>query len=148
MTPKRISAIEFRGLAAGKPAAKPSKYRNRKVTIDGIVFHSVREGNRYGVLKLLERAGRIRALKLQPSYDLIVNGLLVCRYLADFEYEERHDPKEREIKPARPVETVEINIPVEGWRLVTEDAKGARTKDYIIKAKLFRALFGREVRET
>lgn len=120
--PARISAVEFRGLAA-REVAKPSKYRNRKVTIDGIVFHSVREGRRYSSLKLAERAGAITSLRLQPSYDLTVNGRLVCRYVADFEY-------------------------LEGGVLITEDAKGARTKDYVIKAKLFAALYGREVRET
>jgi hypothetical protein len=145
--PERISAVQFRGLAA-REVAKPSKYRNRKVTIDGITFHSAHEGQCYSRLKLREKAGEIRALRLQPSYDLIVNGELVCKYVADFEYEERTGPDHERVTFRRGNEPVELTIRAEGWRLVTEDAKGARTKDYVIKAKLFRALYGREVRET
>ena len=145
--PERISAVQFRGLAA-REVAKPSKYRNRKVTIDGITFHSAHEGRCYSRLKLREKAGEVRALRLQPSYDLIVNGVLVCRYVADFEYEERFVPHRERIKGVRASGPDEVNVPVASWRLVTEDAKGARTKDYVIKAKLFAVLYGREVRET
>ena len=124
--PERMSAVQFRGLAA-REVAKPSKFGNRRVEVDGITFHSAHEGRCYSRLKLRERAGEIRGLRLQPRYDLIVNGRKVTRYVADFEYEERT---------------------AEGWLLVTEDAKGAKTKDYVIKRELFGALMGREVRET
>lgn len=33
-----------------------SKYNNKKITIDGIKFDSIKEGNKYKELKLLERA--------------------------------------------------------------------------------------------
>lgn len=33
-----------------------SKYNNKKIIIDGIQFDSIKEGNRYKELKLLERA--------------------------------------------------------------------------------------------
>jgi len=46
----------------------PSKYRHRKVDVDGPVFDSQREAAYYGVLKLREQAGEIRDLKLQPTY--------------------------------------------------------------------------------
>ena len=48
-----------------------SKYRNRKTTIDGIAFDSKAEARRYAELKLLERAGEIKDLELQPKYRLL-----------------------------------------------------------------------------
>jgi hypothetical protein len=96
------------------------KYRNIPTEIDGIKFASKREAVRYSQLKLLELAGEIRELKLQPRYPIAINGLHVCTYVADFDY-------------------------LDGARLITEDAKGVKTKDFIIKAKLFHALYGREV---
>jgi hypothetical protein len=104
--------------------ARPTyrKYRNVPTEIDGIKFASKREAKRYCELKLLEKAGEIKDLRLQPRYPLTVNGLHVCTYVADFEYSWTALPS-----------------------TVTEDAKGVRTRDFINKAKLFHALYGREI---
>ena len=64
----------------------PSKYRNVPVTIDNIRFHSSGEGKRYLALRLLERAGEIYNLELQPKYPLIVNGIKCGSYIGDFRY--------------------------------------------------------------
>ena len=48
-----------------------NKYRNRRVTVDGISFDSVREAQRYRELKLLERSGKISGLELQKKFVLI-----------------------------------------------------------------------------
>jgi len=92
-----------------------SKYRNRKVTIDGIVFDSEKEGQRYQELKLLQRAGKIRDLRLQVEFELIPKqaGERACKYKADFVY----------------------HLASTG-EMVVEDVKGKRTRDYIIKRKL------------
>lgn len=100
-----------------------SKYGNKKTEIDGITFASRREANRYAELKLLERAGEIQGLSLQPVYDLIVNDMKICRYVADFRY-------------------------FENKQIIVEDSKGFKTRDYRIKKKLMKAVFGIEVRET
>lgn len=55
-------------------------------TVDGIVFDSKREATRYGELKLLERAGGIRDLMLQPSWTIEIGGKKLCRFTADFSY--------------------------------------------------------------
>ena len=47
------------------------KYRNKKVEVDGILFDSKKEANRYMELKLLEKAGEITDLKRQVRYELI-----------------------------------------------------------------------------
>jgi hypothetical protein len=96
------------------------KYRNTPTEVDGIKFASKREATRYGHLKLLEKAGAIQGLRLQPRYPMTVGGLHVCTYVGDFEF-------------------------TENGRLVTEDSKGVKTAEFIIKAKLFHALYGREV---
>ena len=98
------------------------KYRNVPQVVDGIRFASKREAHRYCELKMLERAGEIKDLKLQPRYPFVVGALHVCTYVGDFEYRDMNT----------------------GW-IVTEDSKGVKTKDFIIKAKLFHALYGREI---
>ena len=68
------------------------KYHNKKTFIDGIKFDSKLEAERYEQLKILERAGVIRDLELQPEYELIPsfkkNGKTWRKtvYKADFRY--------------------------------------------------------------
>ena len=64
-----------------------SKYKNGKTVIDGIKFDSAAEGARYQILRAKEKAGLIKNLELQVNYPLIVNGLKICDYRADFVYE-------------------------------------------------------------
>lgn len=68
------------------------KYHNTKIQVDGIMFDSKLEAKRYGQLKIMENAGVIRDLELQPEYELIPsfkkNGKTWRRtvYRADFKY--------------------------------------------------------------
>jgi hypothetical protein len=100
------------------------KYRNRPCVVDGIRFDSIAEAKRFNELKLFVAAGEISNLELQPKFPLVVNGGLVCVYIADFSYSER------------------------GYRVV-EDVKSpvTRTAQYRIKVKLLKALTGIVVRE-
>lgn len=100
-----------------------SKYGARRTTVDGITFASAAEARRYGQLILRQRAGDISELELQPPFPLIVNGVKVGVYKADFAYIEDGAP-------------------------VVEDVKGVRTAVYILKAKLVKALYGITIRET
>lgn len=95
-------------------ADKPNKYRNKRCVIDGIKFDSQKEGARYGILRLMERKGEITQLQLQVTYNLVVNGILVCKYRCDFEY-------------------------VRDGVKITEDVKGKLTREYIIKRNLMKA---------
>lgn len=106
---------------------KPLKYRNQPVTIDGRRFPSQKEGKRYVALRLMERAGEVVDLELQPRFPLAVNGLHVCEYRADFRY--------REVKTGN---------------VIVEDVKSAATKAdrlYQFKTRLLYALTGIAVRE-
>lgn len=113
-----------------------SKYHAKKTEVDGIVFDSKKEAQRYNQLKVMEKFGLICNLKRQCKYELIpaqyIDGKCVERavtYVADFEYEVLKDPK----------------IPT-GTHIV-EDVKGMRTKDYIIKRKLMLHLQGIRITE-
>lgn len=48
-----------------------AKYKNKKITVDGIEFDSKKEAKRYMELKALEQAGAITDLRLQVKYTLI-----------------------------------------------------------------------------
>lgn len=65
---------------------RAAKYGNRKTVVDGITFASAKEARRAGELKLMQRAGEITDLELQPRFKLEVNGQLVTTYTADFRY--------------------------------------------------------------
>ena len=103
-----------------------NKYRNRKTEIDGIVFDSKREAQRYAELQLLQRAGKIRDLSMQVEFELIPkqDGERACKYKADFVYHMADTGK-----------------------MVVEDVKGKRTREYIIKRKLMLYRYGIRVRE-
>lgn len=107
-------------------AAKPrreSKYNARRVTIQGHTFHSKKEARRFLELQELEKQGVIADLKLQVRYKLVVNGVHICDYIPDFEYTEQ-------------------------GKTVTEDVKGRRTREYILKRKLMKAVHNITIRET
>jgi len=100
-----------------------SKYRVAPVaerTIDGHIFASKREMHRYLELKLLQRAGKIKDLKLQPKFILLpaFKEHKAITYRPDFIY---HD--------------------VEANKLIVEEVKGFATREYKIKAHLFEHLY-------
>jgi len=113
---------------------KPSKYRNVKTTVDGHTFDSRKEADRYAELKMLEKAGEICDLELQPRFTIcpaVRAGGVTLRsrsYVADFTY-------------------------WEGDRHVVEDVKSAITAKnpvYTLKKQLFLSKYGDiyEFRET
>lgn len=108
-----------------------SKYNNKKIEVDGIIFDSRREANRYKALKLLEQSGEISNIERQKRFELIpkqtdASGKTVraCSYVADFVYTNK-----------------------EG-RQIVEDVKGMRTDVYKIKKKLMLYVHGVTVIES
>lgn len=118
-----------------------NKYHSKKIVKDGITFDSKKEYKRYCELALLERTGQITNLQRQVKYVLIpaqrepdqigkrggkIKGDLIereCSYKADFVY---------------------VNAAGE---TVVEDAKGMRTKEYIIKRKLMLFIHNIKIKE-
>lgn len=123
-------------------ALKPAEYRalNRRghkfqaksCIVDGIRFPSKLQAQRYGELKLLARAGKIRDLWLEVRIPIVVNGMKVCVYVADFRYEELLVSKRGEMPT---------------YRVVVEDAKGVKTAVYQLKKRLMKAVHGITIRE-
>jgi hypothetical protein len=99
------------------------KYHNKKTVIDGITFDSKKEAQYYAELKLLQRAGEITAFERQVRYELqpgfTYQGQKVrpIHYIADFVVTYNNGQQE------------------------VVDCKGMRTKDYILKSKMFRFKF-------
>lgn len=100
-----------------------SKYHARRTEMDGIMFDSAAEARRYGELRLMERAGLVTGLELQPCYPITVNGTRVGLYRADFRYQDSNGQQ------------------------VIEDVKGVRTPVYRLKKKLVEALYDIEITE-
>ena len=100
-----------------------SKYGNRKTVYDGHVFDSYAESKRYKDLRLLEYAGVISNLELQPVYELIPahqrdgRKVRAMKYVADFRYID------------------------EDGRVVIEDVKGVETEVFKFKRKLLEYLY-------
>lgn len=111
-------------------AKKPSKYRSKKVEYGGEKFDSKRELQRWLELRLMLRAGQISDLRRQVPFELI--------------------PKQKDPdgKAVRAVSYVADFVYTQNGRQVVEDAKGARTRDYIIKRKLMLSVHGIWVRES
>ena len=97
-----------------------NKFGARKCVVDGIEFDSAREAKRYRELALLLAVGEISDLNRQVKFDLLPaqhdsRGKVVERgvsYVADFTYFDKKGE----------------------W--IVEDAKGMRTRDYVLKRKM------------
>lgn len=119
------------------------KYRNRKTTVDGIVFDSMHEAHRYRELSLLQRAGEITELEMQKEFELIP---------AQYEIFARYGKKGQRITDGKrciekPVKYKADFVYKENGEEIVEDAKGVKTKDYIIKRKLMLYVHGIKIKE-
>lgn len=118
------------------------KYKNKKVTFDGLEFDSKKEMYRYIRLKSMQEEGLISDLRMQVPYEIIpavyeeekvqlktkVKTVTKCvqraaYYLADFVYKDK-----------------------DGNEIVL-DTKGFRTKEYLLKKKMMRAFLGITITE-
>src|SRR3990167_4438640 len=111
-----------------------SKYRAVPTVVDNIRFASKAEARRYGELKLLERAGKICDLALQPRFELCVSDpegeeIKIGTYVADFYY--------------LTLDKFGDNFSIE----VVEDVKGFRTDLYKWKKKHFETQYGIKITE-
>ena len=126
-----------------------SKYGARKVRYNGIIFDSQKEARRYAELRLLERAGKIRNLEMQKSFELIPAQY---KTVATGEVYQRGDkkgqPKLKSVCVENAVTYIAdfAYIDEKGYSVV-EDTKGFKTKDYIIKRKLMLYVHGIRIKE-
>jgi len=102
------------------PKTEKSKYNARKAVVDGITFHSQKEARQYSELKLLQRAGEIRDIKLQPQFTLQPGF---------------RDADGEWVKPIKYI--ADFLVTYSDGRQEVLDSKGFRTKEYAIKRKMF-----------
>lgn len=107
------------------PFFSKNKFRAIKTEIDGIVFDSKKESKTYLELKILEKAKLIKNIQLQVPYLIEINGMKICKYVADFVY-----------------------IDCKTGKTVVHDAKGMKTPVYNIKKKLMKAVLGIDILES
>lgn len=122
---KGMVDVATEAVATELSTTSPSKYRNRKVTVDGFTFDSRKEANRWLDLCAELKAKRISKLSRQIGFPIVVNGRAICEYVADFVF-------------------------IRDGLKVVEDVKSAHTRKlpvYRIKKKLFEAIYGFEVTE-
>ena len=110
-----------------------NKYGAKPHRVDGILFASIAEARRYCELKILEKAGQIEDLELQPVFVLIApqpfGGMpslgiqypesTIGKYIGDFKYFDKCQQ-----------------------RCVVEDVKGFKTPLYRWKKKHVEAQYG------
>jgi uncharacterized protein YfcZ (UPF0381/DUF406 family) len=91
-----------------------NKFNAIKQKYNGEVFDSKKELNRYMELELLLRAREITDLEIHPKFDLMVNGVKIGRYTADFRYT------------------------IKAEEVIVEDvkSKATKTRDYMLRKKI------------
>jgi hypothetical protein len=99
---------------------KHNKYHNKKCEYKGLKFDSLLERDRWIYLEDCQKDGIIHSLDRQIKIPLIVQGILICHYVADFQY----------------------NI---AEHKIIEDCKGILTDVFRIKSKLFKAIYGYDI---
>lgn len=106
------------------PSAKGRKYGNTPTEVNGILFASNGEAERWKELRLMEWGGRIEKLRRQVPFALTIGAVHIGNFVADFAYERV-------------------------GKLVVEDHKSPATKTplYEWKKKHLRAQYGIEVEE-
>lgn len=118
-----------------------SKYRAKKVVVDGITFDSKKEGMYYLKLKEMEKKGEISNLRLQVPYEL-----LPALYHDEVVHLKTKDKVVRKLVQ-RAVHYVADFVYEKDGKDIVVDTKGMRLSDYKLKKKMMRAILGIEIIE-
>lgn len=118
----RVRTGKARNVISQPVQSRPSKYRNKKVTVDGLTFDSQGEARRWWYHCRRQTQGEISQLRHHFPIPIIINEIEVCFYEADFDY-------------------------MEGGTWVVEDFKGKKTDIYTLKKKLLAIVYGIAVKE-
>jgi hypothetical protein len=115
----REQALRQLGIAGGtkEKEKRRSKYGAKRILYDGLYFDSKREARRYAYHKLRMGAGEIKCFHRQVIFDLPGNVKYICDFLVRTNDDE--------------------------W--IYEDSKGVRTKEFRIKQRQVKAIYGVEI---
>lgn len=126
-----------------------SKYKAKRTEVDGIVFASKKEAQRYSVLKVLDKTGIISNLQMQVPYLLIPEQREPEEWVP---YKKPVKGKAGRWKPGKTIERPCVYVAdfvyIQDGQTVVEDVKGRRTKEYLIKRKLMLKEHGIRIKET
>ena len=114
MTTEQFKAIK-------KP--KKSKYKSVKCEHLGVKLDSLKEKRQYIKYLHQQSIGEILSIKLQPRFDIIINGKFCGFYKADFE----------------------IELPDKSIQII--DVKGMKTIVYKLKKKIIEAMYNIKIIE-
>lgn len=126
----RLTEEQYKAFLGKSIDYKQAKYKNKKVSCNGIKFDSKKERNYYLKLITMQDLGLIRDLELQKEYVLqdkfVLNGKTRRKitYKADFSYVSTEDDK-----------------------LHVVDVKGFKTDVYKLKKKMFEYRYQTELEE-
>jgi len=108
---------------------RKNKYHAMRTIVGGVMFHSKKEALRWCDLKNMERAGEIIDLRRQVPFKLLAwspdGPVQIGTYKADFTYRDARTNEE-----------------------IVEDSKGVRTQHYKRTAKILKANYGINIKET
>lgn len=111
-----MKAAEYRAMIA-KP--KGSKYKNKRLNVDGFTYDSKAEAHYGELLRIREKAGEVSNIERQKPFQLIaVNGESIGSYKADFVFWDKLVNRQRVV-----------------------DVKGIRTPVFSLKKKLVEAAY-------
>lgn len=109
-----VTIQQYRKFLQGK-----NKYGAIKTEYNGVMYDSKAEAHRAAELDLLARTGVIENIERQVKFPIIINGVKVFTYLADFTYQYKRT----------------------GVKVI-EDVKGVRTAMFNLKKKCVEAQYG------
>ena len=117
-------------LICQKPVEAISKFNNvpRRCAL-GKLHQSTLEAAHCDKVHLMQKAGLVHDVEAHPQhrFALVVNGVDITTYVADFVWHENPDGR--------------------GDRIVVADSKGRPTSEYLLKRRLMKACLGIEILE-
>lgn len=124
----------------------PTKYGNKKTVAHGIQFDSKHEADVYMELRIMQEQGLIHDLKLQEKYVLIP-----AQYETSNEVYKKGahkgEPKKGKLIEKEVSYLADFDYYTKEGDHVVADAKGFRTKEYILKRKMMLYIHGIRIME-
>jgi hypothetical protein len=117
------------GPGGSRLSTKPSKYHAQKVVVDGIPFDSKAEAAFYQHLRLLERAGEVVGIELQPAFTLQETLRKFSRQLGKVRTWRKR------------TYTADFRVRYSDGRDVIYDVKGVKTEAFGLRQALFEARY-------
>jgi hypothetical protein len=121
----RISVAEY--LKTNPRQEARSKYGNLKTEYNGVIFHSKKEAAYAQQLDFLKKVkgvnDRVVDYDMQVPFQVVLNGIKICKYLADFK------------------------VRYADGRTEIVDVKGVKTQTYRLKKRLVEAQYGIKIIE-